>query len=90
MAGINSGPNPVNGALMFIDAGELGLLTQAEHDGCTAVEWDPTGRYVISAASSAFQKVGPLLWLPRPLISVCRKSAGSTCGRALVGRCNAS
>ena len=42
---------------MFVDTAELGLMAQAEHDGCTGVEWDPTGRYVITAASSLHQKV---------------------------------
>jgi hypothetical protein len=42
---------------MFYDAEDLGVMAKGEHDGCTHVEWDPTGRYVISAASFNFSKV---------------------------------
>jgi translation initiation factor 3 subunit B len=40
------------GALQFWDAEENTLLASEEHYACTSVEWDPTGRYVVTCVSS--------------------------------------
>lgn len=41
-----------NGALEFFDVDELETLGSAEHAMATELEWDPTGRFVASAASA--------------------------------------
>ena len=45
------------GALLFIDTEELGEIAKGEHDGCSEVAWDPTGRFLASIASAFYQKV---------------------------------
>ena len=40
------------GNIQFWDAEENVLLASEEHYSCTSVEWDPTGRYVVSCVSS--------------------------------------
>ena len=42
---------------MFVDVHDAGVLSQSEHDGASSVEWDPTGRYVVSATLTQFHKV---------------------------------
>ena len=40
------------GTIQFWDADENTLLASEEHYACTNVEWDPTGRYVVTCVSS--------------------------------------
>lgn len=40
-----------NGWLEFINMNDLDHTTQTEHHMCTDVEWDPSGRYVISSVT---------------------------------------
>ena len=41
----------MNGVLEFVDASDVTVMAQTEHFMATDVEWDPTGRYVVSAVS---------------------------------------
>lgn len=52
------------GALDFIDTSDMTVMNQAEHDFATDVEWDPTGRYVVTGVSWWGQKVdnGYIVW----------------------------
>ena len=49
----------MNGALEFVDATDVTVMAQTEHFMATDVEWDPTGRYVVSAVSWWGHKVKP-------------------------------
>lgn len=45
--------NANNGALEFIDTGnDFAVMTACEHFRVTDVEWDPTGRYVVTGVSA--------------------------------------
>ena len=44
LAGLRS----MNGVLEFIDTSDFTSMGQGEHFMCTDVEWDSTGRYVIT------------------------------------------
>ncbi|KAI5723588.1 hypothetical protein M8J76_008431 [Diaphorina citri] len=39
------------GSLEFVDTGDFSVMNAAEHHQATDVEWDPTGRYVMSGVS---------------------------------------
>lgn len=41
----------MNGVLEFVDASDVTVMAQTEHFMATDVEWDATGRYVVSAVS---------------------------------------
>lgn len=41
----------MNGVLEFIDTADMTVMAQTEHFMATDVEWDPTGRYVITGVS---------------------------------------
>ena len=41
----------MNGVLEFVDSSDVTVMAQTEHFMATDVEWDPTGRYVVSAVS---------------------------------------
>jgi translation initiation factor 3 subunit B len=41
-----------SGELQFWDVDDLTLLSTQEHYNCTDLEWDPTGRYVVSYVSA--------------------------------------
>jgi len=41
----------MNGVLEFIDTADMTMMAQTEHFMATDVEWDPTGRYVITGVS---------------------------------------
>ena len=47
----------MDGQLEFYDTGELNLITTAEHSQATDLEWDPSGRYIVTSVSYWTQKV---------------------------------
>ena len=51
----------MNGVLEFVDASDVTVMAQTEHFMATDVEWDPTGRNVISAVSWWGHKVGHIV-----------------------------
>jgi len=59
LAGLRS----MNGILEFVDTQDMTVMTQTEHFMATDVEWDPTGRYVVSAVSWWGHKVDNGYWL---------------------------
>ena len=50
-------PGRMDGQLEFYDTSELTLLTNAEHTQATDLEWDPSGRYIVTSVSYWTQKV---------------------------------
>lgn len=55
----------MNGVLEFVDASDVTVMAQTEHFMATDVEWDSTGRYVVSAVSWWGHKVSlhtPCKW----------------------------
>lgn len=85
----------MNGALAFVDTSDCTLMNIAEHYMASDVEWDPTGRYVVTSVSWWSHKVT----LPRRhrdidsgyvyllkiflpcLVLVCRWTTHTGCGR---------
>lgn len=59
LAGLRS----MNGILEFIDTNDMTVMAQTEHFMATDVEWDPTGRYVVSGVSYWGHKVDNAYWL---------------------------
>eukprot|EP00069_Balaena_mysticetus_P004155 bmy_17114T0 len=59
LAGLRS----MNGALAFVDASDCTVMNIAEHYMASDVEWDPTGRYVITSVSWWSHKVDNAYWL---------------------------
>lgn len=59
LAGLRS----MNGILEFIDTNDMTVMAQTEHFMATDVEWDPTGRYVVSGLSWWGHKVDNAYWL---------------------------
>lgn len=50
----------MNGALAFVDTSDCTVMNIAEHYMASDVEWDPTGRYVVTSVSWWSHKVrGP-------------------------------
>lgn len=47
----------MNGALAFVDTSDCTLMNIAEHYMASDVEWDPTGRYVVTSVSWWSHKV---------------------------------
>ena len=69
----------------------LQLMATSDHYGLTDVEWDPTGRYVVTSASMFKQQVCPtvpaidglLLTMPRSnTATTCTTSRASCCARS--------
>ncbi|CAG0914165.1 unnamed protein product [Notodromas monacha] len=60
-----AGLKGMSGALDFIDTGskEINIMASAEHFMVSDIEWDPTGRYVVTAVSFWFTKVDTGYWL---------------------------
>ncbi|PWA21299.1 hypothetical protein CCH79_00018453, partial [Gambusia affinis] len=54
LAGLRS----MNGALAFVDTSDCTMMNIAEHYMASDVEWDPTGRYVVTSVSWWSHKVG--------------------------------
>lgn len=42
----------------FVDSGDMSIMNKTEHTKATDLEWDPTGRYVVTSVSFWTQKVG--------------------------------
>merc|ERR1739844_839446 len=59
LAGLRS----MNGVFEFIDTSDFTSMGSNEHFMCTDVEWDPTGRYVITGVSWWGHKVDNAYWL---------------------------
>ncbi|TEA41315.1 hypothetical protein DBR06_SOUSAS9810138 [Sousa chinensis] len=59
LAGLRS----MNGALAFVDTSDCTVMNIAEHYMASDVEWDPTGRYVITSVSWWSHKVDNAYWL---------------------------
>lgn len=51
----------MNGALAFVDTSDCTMMNIAEHYMASDVEWDPTGRYVVTSVSWWSHKVWILL-----------------------------
>ena len=47
----------MDGQLEFYDTSEMTLITNAEHSQATDLEWDPSGRYIVTSVSYWTQKV---------------------------------
>lgn len=59
LAGLRS----MNGALTFVDTSDCTVMNIAEHYTASDVEWDPTGRYVVTSVSWWSHKVDNAYWL---------------------------
>ena len=53
----------MNGTLEFIDSADMSSMTSAEHYLATDVEWDPTGRYVVTSVSYWGHKMENAYWI---------------------------
>jgi len=60
---ILAGLRAMNGVLEFIDTSDFTSMGSGEHFMCTDVEWDPTGRYVVTGVSYWAHKVDNAYWL---------------------------
>jgi len=58
-----AGLNQMNGVMEFIDTSDFTVMNTGEHFMCTDIEWDPTGRYVMTAVSYWRHKVDNAYWL---------------------------
>ncbi len=54
-----------SGHLEFWDTGTLTQMNSADHQQATDLEWDPTGRYVVTSVSVWKQKVKTKLFIFR-------------------------
>jgi len=59
LAGLRS----MNGILEFVDTSDFTTMGLGEHFMCTEVEWDPTGRYVITGVSWWGHKLDNAYWV---------------------------
>ncbi len=59
MAGLRS----MNGILEFVDTADFTTMNNGEHFMCTDVEWDPTGRYLMTGVSWWGHKVDNAYWM---------------------------
>jgi len=60
---ILAGLRSMNGVLEFVDTSDFTAMGGGEHFMCTDVEWDPTGRYVMTGVSWWGHKVDNAYWL---------------------------
>lgn len=60
---IMAGLRGMNGVLEFVDTSDFTSMGGGEHFMCTDVEWDPTGRYVMTGVSWWGHKVDNAYWL---------------------------
>ena len=56
---VSAGLGSLNGQLTFIDADTQEIVSTNEHFMCNEVDWDPSGRYVMSAVT---QPIGDANW----------------------------
>ncbi|PAA71608.1 hypothetical protein BOX15_Mlig024115g1 [Macrostomum lignano] len=78
LAGLRS----ANGGLEFIDTSDMKTTANQEHFGATDIEWDPTGRYVVTTvsfwhvkvdnASHVYSSHGTLLYKLNKLERICQ------------------
>ncbi|XP_070617473.1 eukaryotic translation initiation factor 3 subunit B [Erythrolamprus reginae] len=59
LAGLRS----MNGALAFVDTSDCTMMNIAEHYTASDVEWDPTGRFLVTSVSWWSHKVDNAYWL---------------------------
>uniref|UniRef100_A0A4W3JH05 Eukaryotic translation initiation factor 3 subunit B n=1 Tax=Callorhinchus milii TaxID=7868 RepID=A0A4W3JH05_CALMI len=59
LAGLRS----MNGALAFYDTSDCTLMNVAEHYTASDVEWDPTGRYIVTSVSWWSHKMDNAYWM---------------------------
>jgi len=59
LAGLRS----MNGYLEFVDTSDFTVMNVSEHLMATDIEWDPTGRYVVSGVTWWTHKVDNSFWL---------------------------
>merc|ERR1712212_1246482 len=60
---ILAGLRSMNGVLEFVDTSDFTTTGTGEHFMCTEVEWDPTGRYVMTGVSWWGHKVDNAYWV---------------------------
>ena len=60
---ILAGLRSMNGVFEFIDTSDFTSMSSGEHFMATDVEWDPTGRYVVTGVSWWGHKVDNAYWL---------------------------
>merc|ERR1712223_2118047 len=58
-----AGLRGMNGVLEFVDTSDFTSMGTGEHFMCTDVEWDPTGRYVMTGVSWWGHKVDNAYWM---------------------------
>lgn len=58
-----AGLRNMNGALEFIDTADFTTMNSGEHFMCTDIEWDPTGRYLMTGVSWWGHKVDNAYWM---------------------------
>lgn len=58
-----AGLRNMNGVLEFIDTSDFTSMNNGEHFMCTDIEWDPTGRYVMTGVSWWGHKVDNAYWI---------------------------
>jgi len=59
-----AGLRNLGGTLEFVDTNDFSIMNSTEHFSCSDVEWDPTGRYVVTAVSYWKSKVSQLNLCP--------------------------
>lgn len=55
-----AGLHNLQGTLEFVDTNDFSIMNSTEHFSCSDVEWDPTGRYVVTVVSCWKAKVSQL------------------------------
>merc|ERR1712087_651000 len=60
---ILAGLRSMNGVLEFVDTSDFTSMGTGEHFMCTDIEWDPTGRYVMTGVSWWGHKVDNAYWV---------------------------
>merc|ERR1712038_1912448 len=60
---ILAGMRQMNGVLEFVDTADFTSMGGGEHFMCTDMEWDPTGRYVMTGVSWWGHKVDNAYWV---------------------------